>query len=142
MASVPALPMTRSAVAWLALAAAVALAGVWVLRTFDPNAAGSFFPPCPFLELTGLFCPGCGITRALHALVHFDWARAVSMNALVVLSMPLLGAMALQGVSPRPLLPPAVARVVFDGRGWIVALVVFGVARNLPWFAWLAPGSG
>lgn len=141
MASVPAFPVSRSAIAWMALAAVVALAGVWVLRTFDPNAAGSFFPPCPFHELTGLFCPGCGITRALHALVHFDLARAVSMNALVVLSLPLLAVMGWQGFSGRALLPRALARVAFDGRWWIGALVAFGVLRNLPWFAWLAPGA-
>lgn len=128
--------------AMAALAAvAVALAGVWALRTFDPNAAGSLFPPCLFRSLTGLYCPGCGLTRALHALVHFDLARAFAMNPLVVLSLPLLALMALDGVGGRRLLPAAAARVLFNGFGWVGALLLFGVLRNLPAFAWLAPGG-
>jgi hypothetical protein len=124
-----------AAIAAVALGAAVA--GIWLLRTFDPNATGSLFPSCPFHALTGWYCPGCGITRALHALVHFDVTRALAMNALVVLGLPLLAVMALQGLTQRALLP----RVAFDGRAWIVVLLVFGVVRNLPGFAWLAPGG-
>jgi hypothetical protein len=142
MASAQSIAVTRRAnLGWLALAACGVLAAVWLLRTFDPNAAGSLFPPCPFRTITGLFCPGCGITRALHALVHFDFARALAMNAMVVLSLPLLALMALQGFSRRAVLPKAVARVVFDGRGWIAAMALFGVLRNVPGFEWLAPGG-
>jgi Protein of unknown function (DUF2752) len=115
--------------------------GVWALRTFDPNMAGSFFPPCLFHTLTGLYCPGCGLTRALHALVHFDLPRALAMNLLIVLSLPALGLMALHGLNGGRLLPAAIARVLFNGGYWIAALLMFGVLRNLPWFAWLAPGG-
>jgi uncharacterized protein DUF2752 len=140
MAAVRTLTPSRQAL-WLVIASCTAIAGAWLLRTYDPSVAGSFFPPCPFHEITGLFCPGCGITRALHALVHFDVARAMAMNALLVSSLPLLGVMTLQGFTQRALLPKAVARVVFDGRWWIGALVVFGVLRNLPGFEALAPGG-
>ncbi|QNP42102.1 DUF2752 domain-containing protein [Lysobacter terrestris] len=124
-----------------AVAACVLLGGIWLLRAFDPNTAGSFFPSCLFHDITGWYCPGCGITRALHALVHFDLWRAVAMNALVVLSLPLLALMALQGAMQRRWLPSAVQRTVFDGRWWIGALLVFGIARNLPGLEWLAPGG-
>ena len=124
----------------IAVLATMAL-GIWLLRVFDPGAAGSLFPSCLFHDLTGWYCPGCGITRALHALVHFDLMRAVAMNSLLVLSLPLLAVMAMQGFTQRTLLPSAVSRVVFDGRWWIGALLVFGLARNLPGFEWLAPGG-
>ncbi|HJW45564.1 MAG TPA: DUF2752 domain-containing protein [Lysobacter sp.] len=135
--------MTRRAAALVAVASVVVLAiGIWTLRTFDPNTAGSLFPPCLFFTLTGLYCPGCGLTRALHALVHFDLPRALAMNSLIVLSMPLWALMAVHGGGGRPRLPVSAARIVFDGRYWIAALLLFGVARNLPWwpFVWLAPG--
>lgn len=31
---------------------------------------------CPVALLTGIPCPGCGMTRALNALVRGDWAEA------------------------------------------------------------------
>ena len=133
---------SRTTVAALAAAALGALAmGVWLLRTFDPNATGSLFPSCLFRALTGWYCPGCGITRALHALVHFDLRRALAMNAFFVLSLPVLAAMALQGVTRRAWWPERLRRVVFNGHWWIVALLVFGISRNLPGFEWLAPGG-
>lgn len=141
MAAVRTLSLSRNAVWWLTAIACGAVVGVWLLRTFDPNMAGSFFPPCPFHEITGFFCPGCGITRALHALVHFDVPRALAMNAFLISSLPLLAVMTVQGFTQRALLPDVVARVVFDGRWWIAALVVFGVVRNLPGFEALAPGG-
>ncbi|MFC5576773.1 DUF2752 domain-containing protein [Lysobacter niabensis] len=132
-------PPAQAATAAVALA--VVALGVWLLRTFDPGAAGSLFPSCVFHDLTGWDCPGCGITRALHALVHFDLWRALAMNAFLVLSLPLLAAMAVHGLTQRAWLPARIRRVVFDGRWWIAALVAFGVVRNLPGFEWLAPGG-
>ena len=126
---------------WSVVALGLLASGVWLLRTFDPGAAGSLFPSCLFHDLTGWYCPGCGMTRALHALVHFDLVRAFAMNAALVLSLPLLAVMALQGVVHRALLPAAVSRVAFNGRVWIGVLLVFGVARNLPGLEWLAPGG-
>lgn len=133
--------MRRGTVALAATGLMALIGGVWILRTFDPSAAGSFFPSCLFLEFTGLYCPGCGITRALHALVHFDLGRAIAMNAVIVLSLPMLPLMALHGMSGGRVLPAPVRRVVFNGYFWIGLLLLFGVLRNLPAFAWLAPGG-
>ena len=133
---------SRRAVTALSVAAIAVLAsGIWLLRTFDPAAAGNLFPSCLFHDITGWYCPGCGITRALHALVHLDVVRAFAMNALLVASLPLLGVMALQGFTRRALLPATVSRVVFNGRVWIGALLVFGIARNLPGLDIFAPGG-
>jgi hypothetical protein len=37
---------------------------------------------CPFRALTGLLCPGCGMTRAFCALGHGELGRAIRFNAL------------------------------------------------------------
>jgi hypothetical protein len=37
---------------------------------------------CPFLALTGLPCPGCGITRASMALLELDFLKAFGLNQL------------------------------------------------------------
>jgi len=56
-------------------------APIILLRVFDPATSG-IFPPCPIRYLTGLYCPGCGSLRAMHALLHGELARAWAMNPL------------------------------------------------------------
>ena len=126
----------------LATAALAAVAGFWLLRNFDPNAAGNPFPECMFRAFTGWYCIGCGMTRALHALAHGDVLRAFSMNPLAVSLLaisPLLGAWKL-GWQPRALRP--LIATVSEPKFWVVLLPVYWIARNLPWFPFtlLAPG--
>ena len=43
-----------------------------------------FIRVCLFHPLTGLNCPGCGMTRSLYALLHGDFRLALKDNALFV----------------------------------------------------------
>jgi len=56
-------------------------------RTYNPTG-NIYFPKCPFRELTGLKCPGCGSQRAVHYLLNFDIYNATKENAILVLSIP------------------------------------------------------
>ena len=129
----------RIAYAGLALLGA---AGLALLYFVDPRNPG-VFPACPFLGLTGCYCPGCGTLRALHVLLRGDIAGAMGYNAVTVLSLPFIayslgaGAMRAFGLqAPRPM---------FVHPRWIWALlaavVAFWVLRNLPLtpLAMLAP---
>ncbi len=110
-----------------------------VLFFFNPVEHG-FFPPCLFHQLTGLNCPGCGATRAAHALLHLDFATAVRDNALLVCALPLLAGLAGRWVWRRG--HGQGMRLVFPA-GWLWVFlgvtVLFGVVRNLPACAWLSP---
>ncbi len=53
-------------------------------------------PPCLITLATGRACWGCGITRALVAAAHFDFAGAWRANPLVVVVLPLLAAVSLR----------------------------------------------
>jgi len=65
--------------------------------------------PCPFKTVTGLPCPGCGMTRACHAALHGDWAQVLKMNPFG----PLLAVF--WGVVTAGLLLPPGAREGFTG---------------------------
>ena len=41
--------------------------------------------PCIFNLITGLKCPGCGVTRCLFSLVNLDINKAFQNNALVTI---------------------------------------------------------
>ena len=43
---------------------------------------------CPIKYLTGVSCPGCGMTRAWKAVLHLDFAGAFSYHPLWILPVP------------------------------------------------------
>lgn len=45
---------------------------------------------CLFRLLLGMECPGCGMTRAVSAVLHGDLARAFAYNRGIVVVFPLL----------------------------------------------------
>lgn len=127
---------------WFVPAATFAAAAAWALRTFDPNQAGNPFLACVFHRVTGLYCPGCGGTRAMHALVHFDLPGALAMNALPFVAAPLLGLLFLRHATTLPALAERATRFTASPWFWAALVGGFTVLRNLPWapFAALAPG--
>ena len=62
---------------------------------FDPSTNNWFFPKCPFHLVTGLQCPGCGLQRALHCLLHVDVMGALRFNAFIIVILPVLTLMVL-----------------------------------------------
>jgi hypothetical protein len=106
--------------------------GATLLYFVDPAERG-IFPPCAFHLVTGWLCPGCGLTRAVHHLLHGDVATALAFNALLPLYLLLLGGLTAgwlwrdaKGYTPRALQVRA-SMVALAG----VAMVGFGVLRNL-----------
>ena len=120
------------------VAASAVAALAWV-GTVDPNEPGHY-PTCPFLAVTGWFCPGCGSLRALHALVHGDLGAALARNPLVVLTVPALVVWwvvwLVRAVRHRPQRWAAPAWSIW---ALLAVVLVFAVARNLPGALFLAP---
>lgn len=105
----------------------------------DPAEPGHY-PTCPFLLVTGYYCPGCGMLRAVHALLHGDVGEALSLNALVVAMLPVLAYLWAWRVvtagrgRPRPAPAPAAA-----AWGFLAIIAIFWIVRNLPFGRVLAP---
>jgi hypothetical protein len=70
--------------------AAAVVAALAVVFRFPP-VEYSFYPRCPIYLATHWLCPGCGATRALHALLHLDVPGALHYNALFTLLTPFAG---------------------------------------------------
>ena len=104
-----------------------------VLLIAPPGSTlGKWLPKCMFHQLTGLYCPGCGATRALSALLHGDVLVSLHNNLLL---FPLLASIAFMIVKPGISLKRPVAIAI------LAAVLLFTVLRNIPVapFTYLAP---
>ena len=118
------------------------LAGV--LYRVGPGLGG-YFPGCILHKTTGLYCAGCGMTRAAYHLLHFEFAEAFRKNPLMVLLLPVIAA----GIGLEVLAwvrgpERATPRLRLGWRSTVVlvaVLLAYGVVRNFPWwpFTLLAP---
>ncbi len=120
---------------------ALAAAAVYVAIN-DPSSPGVHLPACPLYATTGLWCPGCGMTRATHALLRGDIAAAFGFNLFFPLFVGgiviawlawlrrSLGCSPIFAFSRLPTWLPVAA-----GTG----LIAFGVLRNVPGFQALGP---
>lgn len=45
---------------------------------------------CPIRSALGIPCPGCGLSRAIAALAHGDWQKALTIHAFAPISVIVL----------------------------------------------------
>lgn len=103
-----------------------------VLYRFPPTRYG-FYPRCPIYTYLHVFCPGCGATRALAAILHGHLHEAVRWNALFIALLPFLAGYAMVCCSRafrtgefRWPQPPRMATTIL-----FLIMAAFTVARNL-----------
>lgn len=130
------------AIVLLAVTAVFGAAAFVLFRFVDPNAPDSLLPGCLFYAATELYCIGCGMTRALHALAHGDLIAALKMNPFGVAMVFIAPLMLLHTAGWRPSWLQSAMRPLFSPRLWLILLPFYWVARNLPFwpFHLLAPG--
>lgn len=120
-------------------------AALGYLAAVDPNEPGHY-PLCPTQALFGVDCPGCGVMRGTHALLHGDVGGAVDHNVLLVVLVPLAvflwARWALRAWRGET---AAVTAAQFRRRNALVvtaliAVLAFGVIRNF--VPYLGSGAG
>lgn len=122
------------------LLAATVLLGLCALTAFVVLVVR---PPCLILRVSHLYCAGCGFSRQLSALLHGRFTEAFYYNAYWFCLLPVTIIYAVTEavrfvLAKRPLYKSRAALPVLAVI--LLAAVVFMVMRNLPGFAWLAPG--
>lgn len=128
----PRLPNKNELVSLGILFALAAAACTLVLLVPPGGKYAGWLPKCLFHKLTGLYCPGCGGTRALSSLLHGDLKSSLHNNLLLIPSGLTLALLTVkQGISLNRRAAIAIVAVI----------VAFTVLRNIPCepFTLLAP---
>lgn len=122
----------------------VALAGAGLavgllLHAVDPREPGHY-PTCPFLALTGFYCPGCGAMRATASLTDGNVPAAFGYNPFAVVAIVLLLGIFVEWTARQW----SGRQKLMTARPWVIGLfavltVAFWIARNLPGMTWLSP---
>jgi hypothetical protein len=116
---------------WLGPAATAGVAAVGAAYV----GQGHGLLPCPLHATTGLWCPGCGLTRAVGQLWRGDVLAALGANVLVPFVIMFVGAAWLEWTaSSLGRRRPRLVERLPAGAWWTLGAValLFAVARNTP----------
>jgi hypothetical protein len=88
---------------------------------------------CPFYEMTGLPCPGCGLTRSFVCFAHGHLHDAIQWNALGppmwLFFAFLLGRSVLSIISGKPVMPFDRRLVHACSLAALTVFISFGIGR-------------
>lgn len=94
--------------------------------------------PCVFHELTGLYCPGCGITRLLFSLLELNFFQAFRSNPLVfILLILIILYLILKLILKRFNINLTIPNYIYYFL--LIIVILFGILRNIPGFVFLTP---
>lgn len=71
---------------------AAAAVAAWLASPWLVPLVRAYGPPCIIRTLTGFSCPGCGMTRAVLALLQGNWEQAWHYNLFLPFAVCLLAA--------------------------------------------------
>mgnify|MGYP002620510642 CR=1 FL=1 len=98
--------------------------------------------PCPFHELTGLYCPGCGSTRCIFALLEGNIYQAFRYNPLVFILLPFVTFYFLYNAYLYVYEKKDAIFRKIPSLVYIILIIItigFGIIRNIPYFTFLRP---
>ena len=95
--------------------------------------------PCIIHELTGFYCPGCGVTRMFFSIIKLEFYQAFRYNPFVFILFCLYILFRIISIfyylkyKKVLAIPEKVLYII------IALLIVFGILRNIPYFDYLKP---
>ena len=117
---------------------AMAHVGIVLLLLFYPlyvRLAQTLFPSfsgCILHDYLFVYCPMCGGTRALTAMLHLQFAKAFSYNPLVVVGV--FFALILDAVLLIRILKKKEPMITVSNGAWVAlasVLILYGILRNV-----------
>lgn len=124
----------------LILLVVVGIVSIYVL--YYLNSTFNIGLICFFSKITGLYCSGCGMTRAFFSLLELDFYQAIRYNVFSLLLFPTLIICMINYIHCW----------LFNEKNFIIKkipnsffiiiailLIIYGILRNIPLFAYLAP---
>lgn len=122
----------------------IVITGLAVLFFVLNPAEHEIFPRCLFNSITGYYCPGCGSQRAIHSLLHLNFAGVIGNNFLFIPAFLLILYHYLHPVVNRFFKWKLPNIFYFKSTPWIIFafVILFWILRNIPFypFSVLAPG--
>ena len=92
--------------------------------------------PCIFHKITGFYCPGCGITRAIKALLKGDIYTSIRNNLLLYIVVPVIViSEILNRLTKRKFKKCYNTILIF----LLIITIGYGILRNIPQFSYFAP---
>lgn len=125
----------------ITLAAAFFAAAALIYLYFTGEGEGAGIP-CVFYQATGLYCSGCGASRALRSILHLDFYQALRYNAIFTFALPLIaayfGAFFLSYIrfGKDKISEKIPMKIIWI---FIAVALIYGILRNIPAFSFLAP---
>jgi hypothetical protein len=113
----------------------LALTGVFLASFVVPASDGDYFTICAFKNVTGLPCPGCGLTHSFCALVRGRLDRAFDYNMLgpavffCFVMVWIRSACELAGWRKPALAFDRIAKRLRLAKAFVVAFAIFGIGR-------------
>lgn len=96
---------------------------------------------CIFYTLTKLYCPGCGVTRAIFSLIRFKFKEALHYNLLVTVLLPFIFSYIFLRIVNWINFSNKKIKI-FNYKFWnflLIITIIFGILRNIKFFDFLAP---
>lgn len=89
--------------------------------------------PCIFHEVTGFYCPGCGISRMLISILKFDFYQAFRYNPLLFIMLPFAFLLIINHIYSTINKKQSLYKKI-NNKVWIilcVVLIIYGIVRNI-----------
>ncbi|MEM7758591.1 MAG: DUF2752 domain-containing protein [Cyanobacteria bacterium P01_A01_bin.40] len=114
---------------------------ILILYYFNPADYNNIYPPSLSREWGEYYCPGCGMMRALHQLLHGNWQLALRLNPLLIICLPYF----FYWIVPyflRYFYQINLYTIKFKNQQIFTISMIFtiyGFLRNVPGLWWLVP---